>query len=338
MRKIGLLPFTILYWLITYTRNILFDVGVLKSTIIPGKTISVGNLSVGGTGKTPMVIYLTSLLQNEHSIQILSRGYGRKTKGFRLLNSTDNAASVGDEPLSYFQKFAPKTDVFVCEKRQHAIVRMKEMNAAAIIILDDAFQHRYVQPGLQLLLTPFHEQFLNDWHLPSGNLRESKQGAHRADAIILTKCPNLTEDEMMFHRKRYEDYEKPVFFSRIEYADLQIIGTPIEHMNSVLLVTGISSSTSLKNHLTESYQVEELKFGDHHSFTRGDIQEIHRKFDTFASKEMAIITTEKDLVKIQGLLSEHDRQTYPWYVLPITVKMEEEEAFNSMIKDYVTSN
>ncbi len=338
MRKIGLLPFTILYWLITYTRNILFDVGVLKSTIIPGKSISVGNLSVGGTGKTPMVIYLTSLLQNEHSIQILSRGYGRKTKGFRLLNSTDNAASVGDEPLSYFQKFAPKTDVFVCEKRQHAIVRMKEMNAAAIIILDDAFQHRYVQPGLQLLLTPFHEQFLYDWHLPSGNLRESKQGAHRADAIILTKCPNLTEDERMFHRKRYEDYEKPVFFSRIEYADFQAVGTPIEQMKSLLLVTGISSSTSLKNHLMESYEVEELKFGDHHSFTRGDIQEIHRKFDTFASKEMAIITTEKDLVKIQGLLSEHDRQTYPWYVLPITVKMEDEEAFNSMIKDYVTSN
>jgi tetraacyldisaccharide 4'-kinase len=338
MRKIGLLPFTILYWLITSTRNILFDVGILKSTIIPGKSISVGNLSVGGTGKTPMVIYLTSLLQKEYSIQILSRGYGRKTKGYRHLNSTDDASTVGDEPLSYFQKFAPETDVFVCEKRQQAIVQMKEINAAATIILDDAFQHRYVVPGLQLLLTPFHEQFLSDWHLPSGNLRESKQGAHRADVIILTKCPNLTDDEMTFHRKRYADYEKPVFFSRIEYASFQAIGTTVEQMKSVLLVTGISSSISLKNHLLESYEVKELKFGDHHSFTLGDIQEIHRKFDTFASKEMAIITTEKDLVKIQGLLSEHDRQTYPWYVLPITVKMENEEAFNSMIKDYVRSN
>jgi tetraacyldisaccharide 4'-kinase len=338
MRKIGLLPFTILYWLITYTRNILFDVGILKATIVPGKSISVGNLSVGGSGKTPMVMYLTSLLQLEHSIQILSRGYGRKTTGYRHVNSTDDASTVGDEPLSYFQKFAPKTDVFVCEKRQEAIVKMKEMNPSATIILDDAFQHRYVKPGLQLLLTPYQDQFLSDWHLPSGNLRESKAGAHRADAIILTKCPDLTEDEMMTQRKRYESIQKPVFFSRIEYADFQLIGIPVKQLKSVLLVTGISSSTSLKSHLMESYKVEELKFGDHHAFTQGDIQEIHRKFDTFASKEMAIVTTEKDLVKIEGLLTENDRQTYPWYVLPITVKMENEEAFNSMIKDYVRSN
>lgn len=338
MRKIGLLPFTILYWLITYTRNILFDVGLLKTYSIPGKSISVGNLSVGGSGKTPMVNYLTTLLQSEHSIQILSRGYGRKTKGFRQVNSTDLASTVGDEPLSYYQKFAPKTAVFVCEKRQEAIVNMKEINSSATIILDDAFQHRYVKPGLQLLLTPFHDQFLNDWHLPSGNLRESKHGAHRADAIILTKCPKLTEAEMITLRKRYESYELPLFFSHISYADFQIIGTAVKSLESVLLVTGISSTTSLKNHLMESYEVVELKFSDHHAFTHTDIQEIHRKFDTFANKEMAIITTEKDLVKIQGLLSEKDRQTYPWYVLPISVKMEDEEAFNSMIKNYVRSN
>ncbi len=338
MRKIGLLPFTILYWLITYTRNILFDVGILNSHSIPGKSISVGNLSVGGTGKTPMVIYLTNLIQNEHAVQILSRGYGRKTTGFRQVNSTDDARNVGDEPLTYFQKFAPKTEVFVCEKRQVAIVKMKEQNPAATIILDDAFQHRYVKPGFQLLLTPFHEQFLTDWHLPSGNLRESKEGANRADAIVLTKCPNLTKEEMDSHRKRYASFEKPVFFSRIDYAEFKAIGQTIPMMKSILLVTGISSTTSLKNHLLETYEVEELKFGDHHTFTQGNIQEIHRKFDTFANKEMAIVTTEKDLVKIQGLLSETDRQTYPWYVLPITVKMEDEEAFNSMIKDYVRSN
>ena len=338
MRKIGLLPFTILYWLITYTRNILFDVGILTSYSIPGKSISVGNLSVGGTGKTPMVIYLTNLIQNEHAVQILSRGYGRKTTGFRQVNSTDDARTVGDEPLTYFQKFAPKTDVFVCEKRHVAIVKMKELNPTATIILDDAFQHRYVKPGFQLILTPFHEQFLNDCHLPSGNLRESKEGANRADAIVVTKCPNLTKEEMDSQRKRYASYEKPVFFSQIDYAEFQAIGQAIPSMKSILLVTGISSTTSLKNHLLESYEVEELKFGDHHPFTRGNIEEIHRKFDTFASKEMAIVTTEKDLVKIQGLLSETDRQTYPWYVLPITVKMEDEEAFNSMIKDYVRNN
>ncbi len=338
MRKIGLLPFTILYWLITYTRNILFDVGILKSTVIPGKSISVGNLSVGGSGKTPMVIYLTSLLQTEYSIQILSRGYGRKTKGFRKVSSTDDAQSVGDEPLTYFQKFTPQTTVFVCEKRHVGILKMKEINPESLIILDDAFQHRYVTPGLQLLLTPFYEQFITDWHLPSGNLRESMEGAHRADAIILTKCPNLTEEEKNFHRSRYEIYQKPVFFSKIEYADLHSVGNPIQRIKSILLVTGISSTTSLKKHLMETYRVEELKFGDHHAFTERDILEIHRKFDTFANKEMAIVTTEKDLVKIKGLLSENDRKSYPWYVLPITVKMEDEEAFNSMIKIYVRSN
>jgi tetraacyldisaccharide 4'-kinase len=338
MRKIGLLPFTILYWLITYTRNILFDTGILNSTVIPGKSISVGNLSVGGSGKTPMVIYLTNLLQKDYSVQILSRGYGRKTSGFKKVTSTDDAQSVGDEPLSYFQKFAPKTDVFVCEKRRAAILKMKQVNPSATIILDDAFQHRYVKPGFQLLLTPFQDQFLNDWHLPSGNLRESKKSANRADAILVTKCPNLTEDEMMTHRKHYEIYKKPVFFSRIDYAEFKPLGKSIKHTKSILLVTGIASSHTLKSHLMENFQVEELRFGDHHSFTLGDIQEIHRKFDTFASKEMAIVTTEKDLVKIKGLLTENDRQTYPWHVLPISVIMEDEEAFNSMIKDYVRSN
>ena len=338
MRKIGLLPFTILYWLITYTRNLLFDVGLLKSAIIPGKSISVGNLSVGGSGKTPMVVYLTKLLHADISIQILSRGYGRKSKGFRQVHSQDNAQTVGDEPLRYFQIFAPKTEVFVCEKRQDAVANMKALNPSALIILDDAFQHRYVIPGLQLLLTPFNDQFLDDFHLPSGNLRETIAGAKRADAIILTKCPKLTESERIALRKRYDIFQKPVFFSRIVYADFKAIGKLRSSMNAIFLVTGISSTTHLKNHLKQSLEVEEMNFVDHHAFTRADIQEIHRKFDTFANKEMAIVTTEKDLVKIKELLSESDLRDYPWYVLPISVQFEEEEAFNSMIKNYVRSN
>jgi len=338
MRKIGLLPFTILYWLITYTRNILFDVGILKSSNIPGKSISVGNLSVGGSGKTPMVVYLTSLLQSENSIQILSRGYGRKSKGFRQVHASDNAQTVGDEPLFYFQKFAPNTEVFVCGKRQEAVVKMKDLNPSSLIVLDDAFQHRYVLPGLQLLLTPFHDQFLDDFHLPSGNLRETISGAHRADAIVITKCPKLTESERLANRKRYEIYQKPVFFSQIVYGDFQSIGQKRGSMNSIFLVTGISSTGHIKNHLMQSHHVEELKFVDHHAFTQEDIREIHGKFDTFANKEMCIVTTEKDFVKIKELLTENDLHSYPWYVLPITVKLEEEEAFNSMLKDYVRSN
>jgi len=338
MRKIGLLPFTILYWLITYTRNVLFDVGILKSEKIPGKSISVGNLSVGGTGKTPMVNYLTHLLKDENAIQILSRGYGRKTKGFRQVELSDTANEVGDEPLSYFQKFGSSVSVFVCEKRQFAINKMKEINPSAMIILDDAFQHRYVEPGFQLLLSPFYAPFLDDWHLPSGNLREAISGANRADAIVLTKCPNLTKEEMDRQRKRYEQFQKPVFFSSIVYAEWINFGKELKQVKSVFLVTGISSTFALKNHLLESFSVEELKFGDHHSFTRADIQEIHRKFDTFANKEMAIVTTEKDLVKIKELISENERQTYPWYVLPMEVKLSDEQAFNSMIKKYVRSN
>jgi tetraacyldisaccharide 4'-kinase len=338
MRKIALLPFTILYWLITHTRNVLFDVGILKSFKIPGKSISVGNLSVGGSGKTPMVQYLTRLLQEEYSIQLLSRGYGRSSKGFRQVTKLDNAQTVGDEPLTYFEKFSEKVSVFVCEKRLEGVLKMKAIHSDATIILDDAFQHRYVTPGLQLILTPFNDQFIHDWHLPSGNLREAKEGANRADAIIITKCPKLTEEEREHHRKNYEAYQKPLFFSSIEYGEFQSLGLPIQEMKNILLVSGISSSTSLKNHLMEKHHVEELKFGDHHSFTPTDIKEIHRKFDTFADKEMSIVTTEKDLVKINELLSEEDKKHYPWYVLPITVKMEDEQAFNSMIKDYVRSN
>lgn len=338
MRKIGLLPFTILYWLITYTRNILFDVGILKSSKIPGKSISVGNLSLGGSGKTPMVIYLTALFQSEYSIQILSRGYGRKTSGYRQVTSTDDASTVGDEPLSYFQKFSQNIEVFVCEQRKLAIPFMKSRNNNALILLDDAFQHRHVKPGLQLLLTPYKEQFVDDCHLPSGNLRESKAGAHRADAIVITKCPKLTESERLANRKRYEIYQKPVFFSQIVYGDFQSIGQKRGSMNSIFLVTGISSTSHIKNHLMQSHLVEELKFVDHQAFTQEDIREIHGKFDTFANKEMCIVTTEKDFVKIKELLTENDLLAYPWYVLPITVKLEEEEAFNSMLKDYVRSN
>jgi tetraacyldisaccharide 4'-kinase len=338
MRKIALLPATILFWLITFIRNVFFDLGLLKSYPIPGKSISVGNLSVGGTGKTPMVSYLTALLQEDFEIQLLSRGYGRKTKGFRQINSLDNAETVGDEPLSYFQKFAPRVSVFVSESRKDAIIQMKKLNQQALIILDDAFQHRHVTPGIQLLLTPFSDPFTRDWHLPSGNLREARRGAHRADAIIVTKCPKLTDVERTKYRQSLEIYHKPIFFSSIEYGGFQNVGLPIPHMKSILLVTGISSTASLKSYLSENHQLEEVKFGDHHAFTTADIREIQRKFDTFADKEMAIVTTEKDFVKIEQLLSESDKQNYPWYVLPITFKMEEEQAFNSMIKEYVKSN
>ena len=338
MRKIGLLPFTILYWLITSTRNVLFDIGVLRTLSIPGKSISVGNLSLGGSGKTPMIIYLTHLLSQEKSVQILSRGYGRKTKGFRHVSEVDTPSTVGDEPFDYYQKFKPEVDIFVCEKRKAAIPRMKSQNGSAVILLDDAFQHRYVKPGFQLLLTPFHEQFLDDHHLPSGNLRESKRGASRADAILLTKCPMLTEEQRLHCLKRYQEYQKPVFFSQIEYLEFQSKGKQNAQMKAVFLVSGISSTTSLNAYLCEKYEVQEQKFADHHAFNKQDIQEIHRKFDTFAHKEMAIVTTEKDWVKLQSLLSESDLQAYPWYVLPITVKIQEEQAFNSMILNYVRNN
>lgn len=338
MRKIALLPATILYWLITFIRNVLFDIGILKSYPIPGKSISVGNLSVGGTGKTPMVSYLTTLLQEECEIQLLSRGYGRNTRGYRQINATDRAETVGDEPLYYFQKFGPSVSVFVSESRKDAVIQMNKLNQHALIILDDAFQHRHVTPGFQLLLTPFSDPFIHDWHLPSGNLREARSGAHRADAIVVTKCPKLSDAERKNYLKSLGIYHKPIFFSSIAYGTFQSVGLTITQVKSILLVTGISSTASLKSYLSENHLLEEVKFGDHHAFTTEDIQEIQRKFDTFADKEMAIVTTEKDFVKIEQLLSETDKQNYPWYVLPINVKMEDELAFNSMIKEYVKSN
>ena len=244
MRRLALYPFALIYGAVIWLRNRCFDLHLFKSQPISGKSICIGNISVGGTGKSPHVAYLIAQLHAQVELQVLSRGYGRKTSGFILLDATKTPQEVGDEPCMLYAQHHNKAQFAVCENRNYGIQRLRSAKPSSLILLDDAFQHRYVKPGLQLLLTPFHEQFLNDWHLPSGNLRESKAGAHRADAIILTKCPNLTKKEMEVHRKRYETYQKPIFFSSIEYAELQLVGTPIPQIKSILLVTPSSIRAS----------------------------------------------------------------------------------------------
>lgn len=335
LRRILFAPFSLLWFTITEIRNQLFDRGVLKSYKIPNKSICVGNLSVGGTGKTPMTAFLAKLFLEDLKVQILSRGYGRKTKGFRIINSTDSPENSGDEPLFYKLRFKDKVNVAVCEKRKEGIEKIGKDNFD-LLLLDDAYQHRHVKAGFTVLLTPYQQIFSNDFILPMGNLREGRKNASRSNCIIVTKCPdNLIENEKNNIRLKLNKYEKPIFFSHIEYGDFVPFGKEIENITKVILVTGIAKPEPLITYLRNLFELEVITYPDHHSFTPHEINEIHRKIDTFAKQKTAIVTTEKDFARLNDKIIEWELSNYPWYYVPIEMKIEEEESFKSLINDYV---
>ena len=334
-----LFPFSFLYYIITIIRNLFFDWGIIKSQKLQEPSICIGNLSVGGSGKTPMTIYLTNLLKNDFQVQILSRGYGRKTSGYKEVSENSTSDDVGDEPLLYKKRFKTELTVAVAEKRSlgaNELLKIQTKNA--LLLLDDAFQHRSVNAGFSILLTPFQQIFTNDFLLPVGNLREARCGAKRADCIVITKCPESIESA---HKNRIiecmQKYSKPIFFSSIEYGGLISFGAKRSSFETVLLVCGIAKPETLIIELRKKYKVEVLLFADHHNFDSSDIKEIHQKFDTFALENSVIITTEKDYVRLQTKLTAEELETYPWYYLPIELKIENEDEFNFLIKKYVTA-
>jgi tetraacyldisaccharide 4'-kinase len=334
-----LFPFSFLYYLITIVRNLLYDLRVLKSQKLQEPSICIGNLSVGGSGKTPMTIYLTNLLKNDFQVQILSRGYGRKTIGYKEVSENSTSNDVGDEPLLYKKRFKSEITVSVAEKRSlgaNELLKIQTKNA--LLLLDDAFQHRSVNAGFSILLTPFQQIFSSDFLLPVGKLREAKCGANRADCIVITKCPETIESA---HKNRIiecmQKYSKPIFFSTIEYGELISFGAKRTSFETVLLVCGIAQPETLIIELRKKYKVEVLLFADHHNFDSSDIKEIHQKFNTFALENVAIITTEKDYVRLQTKLTADELENYPWYYLPIELKIENEDEFNLLIKKYVTA-
>jgi len=300
-----LFPFAIIYDLVTTFRNFLFDINFFKQKRFPIPVIVVGNLSVGGTGKTPQIEYLIRLLKNSYQIAVLSRGYKRKTKGFLKVSNSHSANEVGDEPLQFAKKFS---DVFVAvdEQRVSGIQQILTQSKTDVVLLDDAFQHRKVKGSFYLLLTKFDELFVDDFLIPTGNLRESRRGAQRTNAIIITKCPeNLTENQQNIIKNKLKKYQKPIFFTTISYAKTlkgftEILLADLSNFE-VLLVTGIANPSSLIRFLkNRKINFQHLNFPDHHHFSTKDIELIKSKFEDLKGLNRIILTTEKDFVRLNN--------------------------------------
>lgn len=292
--KCLLLPAAWLYDAITRLRNWCFDHGILPQRQFPLPIVGVGNLAVGGTGKTPHTELLVAhLLSQQLRVGVLSRGYGRQTQGFRWVTPDSTASEVGDEPLQMRTRFAStRVDFAVCENRVRGIYLMTAAADYDIIVLDDAFQHRYVRPRCNILLTTFDRLYIDDHLLPYGRLRERSTGAQRAQIIIVTKCPaDLTPQKRKTIEKRLGKTGTPVFFTTIQYA-------PLPTIEKALLVTGIAHPTPLRKHLQDlGISFEHLTFPDHHNFTPADRQKIIAQAETMP----CLLTTQKDAVRLAEL-------------------------------------
>ncbi len=335
LRRILLAPVSLVWFVVTEIRNRLFDWGVLSTYKIPKKSICIGNLSVGGTGKTPMTSYLAQMFHLELKVQILSRGYGRQSKGFLNVSVNDTSENVGDEPLFYKLKFEDDVQVAVCENRKAGIEQIGIENFD-LLLLDDAYQHRQVKAGFTILLTSYPNLFVDDYLLPSGTLRESKKNANRSDCIVVTKCPkNLSLNEKKFIENKLVRFNKSIFFSHISYHSFVSFGKPIESFEKVILVSGIANPKPLVEFLQKSVEIELIQFPDHHQFSKSQIEEIHRKIDTFANNKTAILTTEKDFARLHDKIDNWKLNKYPWYYIPIQMEIDNENEFKSLINSYV---
>lgn len=320
--RILLLPFSLVYWLVIIVRNWCYDKKLFKSATFNLPIICVGNIAAGGTGKSPMVEYLVRHLKNEFKLAILSRGYKRKTKGYALAKENTNALEIGDEPMQFHIKF-PEVAVAVGEERLVAIPQLlHDRPGTQVVILDDAFQHRAVSSGLNIVLTDYNNLFTRDWYLPTGDLRDEKRSMRRADIIVVTKCSSaLSENERQETRNEIKPLaNQALFFSSIQY------GHPYHLVNKknyqltedveVLLVTGIANPGSLKNWLLSRCKTYyELVYNDHHIFTIDDLREIQQRFKELGSVNKIILTTEKDAVRLMKF--EQELIGTPLYVLPI---------------------
>ena len=326
-----LFPIVPIYYLVTWLRNVFYDIGIFKTKAYNFPVIAVGNLSVGGTGKTPMIEYLITLLKDNKQIATLSRGYKRSSEGFYLADESANAKTLGDEPFQFYRKFKKDIQVAVDADRQNGITNLiQQETAPEVILLDDAYQHRKVKAGFYILLTTYNNLYTNDWVLPTGNLREPKAGAKRANCIVVTKCPdNLSDiDKESIIKSIKPKVNQSVYFSTICYANAVFSEEKKLSLNAVkdfTLVTGIANATPLVNHLKkEGLHFDHLEYKDHHDFTAQDME-------LFKSKSL-IITTEKDYVRFLPFEALKDKVFY----LPIEVSMDNTNAFKAEILEFVT--
>jgi tetraacyldisaccharide 4'-kinase len=339
--RILLLPFALLYWLAIWIRNGLYDKNILKSASFGLPLICVGNLSVGGTGKSPMVEYLVRLLKGRFNVATLSRGYKRKTKGYALANESTTALEIGDEPMQFHVKF-PDVAVAVGEERLVAIPQLlHDKPATEVIILDDAFQHRSITAGLNILLTECDNLFTNDFYLPAGDLRDLKSQYKRADIIVVTKCdPQLAAVERETIIKAINPRkEQTVFFTSIIYGQIHHIinNNPftLTEQTEVLLVTGIANPKPLQSWLEARSREYHLQpYLDHHIFSIDDLKQIRKRFESLQGEKI-ILTTEKDAVRLVKFSAEI--KDWPLYVIPVRhgFLFDQEQQFNEHITNFI---
>ncbi|MCZ2459936.1 MAG: tetraacyldisaccharide 4'-kinase [Chitinophagales bacterium] len=339
--RILLLPFALIYWLVVFIRNWMYDKKIFNSVSFALPVICIGNLSTGGTGKSPMTEYLLTLLKDHFKVASLSRGYKRRTTGYALANGDSTALEIGDEPMQFHLKF-PRISIAVGERRVEAIPQLlHDKPDTQVIILDDAFQHRAIKAGLNILLTDHNNLFTRDFYLPTGDLRDLRSGYKRADIIVVTKCkPDLTMEE----KERISGEIKPlqhqqVFFTAIEY------GTPYHIITKenteltgkdILLISGIANPASLKKFVeSNSAYYEAMLFPDHHIFTIDDWHDIKRRFEKNTAKNKIMLSTEKDAVRL--IKFKNELRENPFYVIPVRHRFlfNEGDHFNSTIINFI---
>ena len=344
--RILLLPISLLYHIVLIIRHKLYDWRILKSLRFEYPTIGVGNLNLGGTGKTPTVEYLINILHPHYRVATLSRGYGRKTKGFQRANHQSTYETVGDEPLQYFNKF-PDIQVVVDEDRLNGMRKLiRSKNTPDVYLLDDAFQHRRIKVGLNLLLTEYQHLYCDDFLFPAGTLRDVKSAGQRAQIIIVSKSPKTldeNEKQRIIKKLKPKSHQK-VFFSYLEYQPLQPLNEAAkqistENVDFVLAFCGIANPKPFIEELRKNYKtIDFLHFADHHAYSKDDVKTIMDHFENLGGGKKIIVTTEKDAARLTNSPYLCQFETAPLLALPIVVRFHEEEKFNEEILNYVRQN
>ena len=344
--RILFLPIAFLYHIVLTIRHKLYDWHVLKTTRFEKPVICVGNLNLGGTGKTPHTEYLIRLLKDTYRVATLSRGYGRKSKGFKIAEKSSTYEDLGDEPLQYFRKF-PGIRVAVDEDRVDGVRKLlMGKDSSEVILLDDAFQHRHITAGLNILLTEYQHLYCDDFLFPAGTLRDIKSAAKRAQIIVVSKSPNdLKEDEKrQIVKKLKPAAHQKVFFSSLEYQSPMPLNEvasifSCDQADSALVFSGIANPNRFVEEVRKHYKnIDSLSFGDHHVYTENDIKTILKRFEDLESGKKIIVTTEKDVARLTNSPYFCQFETAPLYDLPVMVRFHEEEKFNKEILSYVREN
>ena len=346
--RILLLPISLLYHIALTIRHKLYDWHILRTTRFEKPVICVGNLNLGGTGKTPHTEYLVNLLKDNYRVATLSRGYGRKTKGFKQADQNSTYQDLGDEPLQYFKKF-PDIQVAVDEDRVEGVEHLlweQGGEKPEVILLDDAFQHRRIEAGLNILLTEYQHLYCDDFLFPTGTLRDVKSAAKRADIIVVSKSPkDLTEDKkrQIIKKLKPKEHQK-VFFSYLEYNNLQPLNEKaktfsIENTDSILAFCGIANPKPFVDELKKHFKtIDFLQFADHHTYSENDVKTILNRFEDLSGEKKIIVTTEKDAARLTNSPYLCQFETVPLFDLPVSVHFHEEEKFNKEILNYVRQN